>query len=146
EITAVLARILKPTKGDSLYIDVPKSYWAAGDIAAMKKAAWIKGYPDGTFRPQAPITRGELAFILADCFDIKQKGDGFYFSDLGLPGEAFADEAIKALAEKEIASGLPDSTFAPQKPITRGEAAALINKTINYQKSLDDKTASMTYK
>ena len=44
--------------------DVPGNHWAAGAIAWAKQKGLLGGYPDGTFRPEAPVTRAELAAVL----------------------------------------------------------------------------------
>ncbi len=60
-----LAKKLTPTKpAVSPFKDVPTTHWAYGNIVAVRNAGIIKGYPDGTFRPGANVSRAELAALL----------------------------------------------------------------------------------
>lgn len=66
EFAALAARIF-PTGGaqrDRAFPDVPASHWAAEEIGAAEALGWIQGYPDGAFRPDAPITRAEAVAVL----------------------------------------------------------------------------------
>ena len=53
-----------PLTGTSSFADVPQGHWAAGYIEAAHKAGWLRGYPDGRFYPDRPITRAEWASLL----------------------------------------------------------------------------------
>ena len=47
------------------FYDVSQEHWAKDEIAVAQARGYITGYPDGTFRPDVPVSRGELAAILA---------------------------------------------------------------------------------
>ena len=64
ELTAVLVRFLGAAGGQGGFADVSASHWAASAIGAAARAGWIDGYPDGTFRPDQPITRAETMAII----------------------------------------------------------------------------------
>lgn len=113
---------------------VPTLAWAAGptDIsghwAQERIAAWvgqdlIKGYPDGTFRPDRSITRAEFMALVNRSFGYSH-GSGSAFKDVPA-GSWFAGEVAKAVAAG-YAGGYPDGTVRPNNPITRAEAAAMI--------------------
>ena len=66
EAVGLLARAAgtAPLTGTSSFADVPQGHWAAGYIEAAHKAGWLRGYPDGRFYPDRPITRAEWASLL----------------------------------------------------------------------------------
>lgn len=84
----------------------------------------VSGYPDGTFRPEEPATRAELAIMLVKLKNIEPKATKTpSFKDV--PQGHFAYPYIEALAEQKILGGYPDQTFKPEQKITRGELAAI---------------------
>ncbi len=65
EMTKLLSRMVETTySGESGFDDVASDHWAKEEIAALAKMGVLTGYPDGTFRPQQKINRGEAAVIL----------------------------------------------------------------------------------
>jgi hypothetical protein len=65
EFVAIAARLAKAATGTVEFSDVSTSHWAYDEIATAMAYNWLEGYPDGTFRPDAPITRAEAATIVA---------------------------------------------------------------------------------
>ena len=109
------------------YSDVSADDWFNNAVSTMANAGIITGYPDGTFRPNAPITRAEFAAIAAR------------FSDrTDVYGKSFSDVKDSHWAKKYISmaqglgwiTGYPDGTFKPDKSITRAEAMTLINRVL----------------
>ena len=100
--------------------------WYNNPISTMSALGIITGYPDGTFKPNKPITRAEFAAIAAR-FDETQSGKSATFSDVighwaaKEIGIAYANEGIK---------GYPDGTFKPDQNITRAEAMTMINRVL----------------
>jgi hypothetical protein len=99
-------------------------HWSAESIHVFSKLGVVNGYEDGTFKPDAPITRGEFAAIVAKTFNI---GTGelkaAQFNDIN---ESWAKGAILALASNGIINGYEDGTFHPEANITRAEMIAMI--------------------
>ncbi|MNE57171.1 Endo-1,4-beta-xylanase A precursor [compost metagenome] len=98
-------------------------------------AGLITGYTDGSFKPNSPITRQEMAAILSKA--MKYTGKSLNsdpaalakFSDAAsLP--AWSQTAVAEIAAEGIIQGLPDGSFAPQKSATRAEAATMLEKTL----------------
>ena len=85
----------------SSFADANKS-WAAAEIATLTNAGILKGYTDGSFRPNAAITRAEFASIAAR-FD-KLSGGNKTFSDV--PSNHWAYAAITSAAEKGLGQWL----------------------------------------
>jgi hypothetical protein len=93
----------------------------------MEQYGIIKGYPDGSFRPEAPITRAEFASI-ATRFDSLVTGKPNIFSDV--PETHWARECISFAAAKGWIGDCPDGTFKPQNYITRAEVVTLVNRML----------------
>lgn len=88
EFTAIAARFAKAASGSVRFSDVPETHWAYSAIATAAEYGWIVGSGDGTFSPNANITRAEAAAIvnrmlgrLSD-FDAIDAGEGRRFSDV----------------------------------------------------------------
>lgn len=98
----------------------------------LEHNAYIKGYEDGTFRPDATITRAETASML---YGVLEKGNAtadLTFSDL--ENGAWYIPAVTAMTETGIIKGYEDGTFRPNTHITRAEFTAMLMRTNNVQK------------
>ncbi len=70
EMTKLLYRMVeKIYSGGESFADVPGDHWAKEEIAALAQMGVLTGYPDGTFRPDKKINRGEAAVILSRISD-----------------------------------------------------------------------------
>lgn len=120
--------------------DVPQGAWYNAAVATMAKLKIITGYPDGTFQPDAPVTRAEFAAIAAR-FDEKSARTTASFRDIY---GHWAERYISRSAELGWIQGYTDNTFRPDQSITRAEAMALINRVLNRNpESKDDLLRSM---
>jgi len=86
----------------------------------------LSGYPDGTFKPENPMTRAEFATVLCRYLGMETTGTNS-FSDAQ---DHWAAGAIGALADAAIVTGYPDGTFKPDNKLTRAEAVTMINRAI----------------
>ena len=125
EVTTMFARLLtEQIEADKTYSstfsDVPKGYWAANYIGYMQQFGIITGYSDGSFRPDAPVTRAEFAAI-ASRFEKLTEGSKS-FADV--PDTYWAARYIDFAATRGWVTGYSDGTFKPEDPITRAEVAA----------------------
>ena len=132
EVATIFFRLLKDEVRDgafttsNTYSDVAYGKWYNNPISTMSALGIITGYPDGTFKPNKPITRAEFAAIAAR-FDETQSGKSATFSDV--IGHWAAKEIGIAYANEWI-KGYPDGTFKPDQNITRAEAMTLINRVL----------------
>ena len=110
------------------YSDVSRGDWFNNAVSTLSNAGIITGYPDGTFRPNAPITRAEFAAIAARFSDTVYSGKNT-FSDV--PSTHWAARCIALAEHLGWVSGYPDGTFRPDKSITRAEAMTLINRVLD---------------
>lgn len=109
------------------YSDVQADAWHTTAISTLSKMGILAGYEDGTFRPDAAITRAEYAAIAAR-FDKLSTGTKT-FSDV--PTTHWAYDEISSAAEKGWIAGYPDGTFQPENQITRAEAVTLTNAVLD---------------
>lgn len=116
------------------YTDVPNDHFFAQEIALVSEMNLMKGYPDGSFKPAANITRGELATIIHRAAGSIPASGVNHFTDVK-QGE-FYSNAVNFLADLGIANGYPDKTFKPNQFVTREEAAKLI--ALSLQLPLDE--------
>ncbi|MCP1306934.1 immunoglobulin-like domain-containing protein [Paenibacillus tyrfis] len=98
-------------------------HWAKNEIANWQDLDLSEGYPDGTFRPDASITRAEFVALVNRVFRLKDKAS-VDFSDV-MAGDWHYDEFAKARSAGYV-SGYEDGTLRPNVPITRQEAAVVL--------------------
>ena len=146
ETATIFFRLLtEKTRKDNLtkyhsFRDVPQGAWYNAAVATMAKLKIITGYPDGTFQPDAPVTRAEFAAIAAR-FDEKSARTTASFRDIY---GHWAERYMSCSAELGWIRGYTDNTFRPDQSITRAEAMALINRVLNRNpESKDDLLRSM---
>ncbi|MCM3749818.1 S-layer homology domain-containing protein [Paenibacillus pasadenensis] len=112
------------------FSDVSAEAWFAPQVGAAVQAGYVKGFPDGTFRPNKPLNRTEAAVMLAGLVPALLKdGDNPLqpFRDAGLvPG--YGREALGALLSDGYMTGFPNGTVGPVKQLTRAEAVVLLDR------------------
>lgn len=108
------------------FSDVAADAWYCSSVSTLSRMDIIAGYPDGTFRPNAPITRAEFAAI-ATRFD--NNGDKTPVSFTDIIGH-WAEGEITVAANHGWVSGYGDDTFRPQNQITRAETMSLVNRVL----------------
>jgi len=113
----------------NMFPDVGEASWYNNAVSVMNAMGIVNGYPDGTFRPNAPITRAELATIAARfaratwMMPINVRS----FSDVR---GHWAQNDIEYAAAIGWIAGYPDGTYKPDKPITRAEFMTLVNRML----------------
>ncbi|UOF91038.1 S-layer homology domain-containing protein [Fodinisporobacter ferrooxydans] len=140
EMAAMLARILQYTNSAATvtnsYSDVPAAHWAAKSIAAMTAHGMMSGYPDGSFHPDAPITRAEMASLIQRVKKLTPS-QAAAFTDTATN---WAQAAIGAVEQAGIIQGYPDGSFHPEQNLSRAEAVTMINKMLGRGPLEDVKT------
>lgn len=111
----------------STYPDVEESHWAIKEIEFVKSIGLMVGDDRGNFRPDAPITRGEIASIAARYKNLdtsRFNQSSFLDVETGYWGLA----SIEALRQAGMIAGYEDGTYKPNKNVTRAEAVKIINR------------------
>ncbi len=146
EVAAIFYRLMSDKSrnmfmtNENSYSDVAPEDWFNTSVSTMSAASVIKGYENGTFAPNQPITRAEFAAMAAR-FD-----SGIYSGEDKFPdiSEHWAREEINLAAQKGWISGYDDGTFGPDRYITRAEAMCLINRVLGRIPSAEHLLDDMT--
>ena len=114
-----------------IFSDVPSDFWAANSISTVTKANLMKGYSDGTFRPNQPMTREEVAALFNNITD---DGTAAFLSTKfkDITSDRWSALAIESVARKNIISGYGDNTYKPEKYMSRQEFAVVADNYIHY--------------
>ena len=140
EVATIFFRLLTDDVRDenltktNRYSDVAATSWYNTAVSTLSSMGIITGYPDGTFRPNAAITRAEFAAIAAR-FDTNGDKTAAKFSDIATH---WAKDEISIAYNNGWINGYPDGTFGPQRDITRAETMTLVNRVLNRQPETED--------
>lgn len=130
ELAAIVARLTENNNlTDALsYSDVKPDHWASNYIRIVTKHSYFNGFEDGTFHPEAPVTRAELAAVMTRFLKISLTAPTeLHFNDV--KGN-WAASAVEQLYRSNYISGYPDGSYKPQNSIIRSEAVTLINRML----------------
>ncbi|MDF2922830.1 MAG: hypothetical protein K0R57_1744 [Paenibacillaceae bacterium] len=131
EFVAILVRALKITGqgngGEFVYTDMNEDHWAVTYIRLAAASGLIVGYDDGSFRPDQPVSRSEMAVLLTRALHLEQDGDAAQpqFAD-GALIEQWALEPVRLAAQAGLLESAPGSLFRPRDNATRAEAATVV--------------------
>ena len=106
-----------PTASPAEFSDVPQDYWARPFIAALAQRGIVKGFADGTFRPDQPVTRSQYAALIETIFQSQTVQNPIAFKDV-LAG-FWAAPAIDTAVQTGFLKGYPEGVFLPNQPIPR---------------------------
>lgn len=135
EVATIFYRLLKDEVREEIetdvnsFPDVNADDWFNVTVSSLANMNVISGYEDGTFRPNEPITRAELAAMAGrfyEAFDAEYEEGTF----LDVEGDEWFADAIAAAAELGILGGYPDGTVRPNNNITRAETCAIVNRVL----------------
>lgn len=131
-VLAVVLAAVAPAQAAAKLKDI-EFCWAEEAVAALVDEGIIAGYPDGTFRPENPVTRAEFAKMVARAFAIRPMGEP-RFRDIK---DNWATTYITALSEAGVVSGYPDGTFKPERHITRAEMVTMLVRVVKLGDKMD---------
>ena len=106
-----------PTASPAEFSDVPQDFWARPFIAALAQRGIVKGFADGTFRPDQPVTRSQYAALIETIFQSQTVQNPIAFKDV-LAG-FWAAPAIDTAVQTGFLKGYPEGVFLPNQPIPR---------------------------
>lgn len=135
EVAAIFYRLLKDDVRQQHYTlacdypDVPMDSWFRAEVATMTNMGIVKGYPDGSFRPNDPITRAELTAIVSR-FTKPEWSMSLRTAFIDIDGH-WANAEIRSVEDKNWIIGYPDSTFRPDNTITRAETVTIVNRVLH---------------
>ncbi len=143
EVATMFYRLLKKdvreanTTAENAFSDVSADDWYNVPVSSLAKMGLISGYEDGTFQPNAAITRAEFAAIATRSFDdenVTYPDD--LFSDI-TGSEWYANAIARAVAH-DLVGGYPDGTMQPNATITRAESCAIVNRVLDRRPDAND--------
>ena len=135
EVATIFYRLLKDEVREEIetdvnsFPDVNADDWFNVTVSSLANMNAISGYEDGTFRPNEPITRAELAAMAVRFYDTfeAEYEEG---TSLDVDGDEWYADAIAAAEELGIIGGYPDGTVRPEANITRAETCAIVNRVL----------------
>jgi hypothetical protein len=138
EFAALVVRSLGLAEAQSAasFTDVSSGKWYASAVETAAAAGLVKGYTDGSFRPEATISRQELAVMLQRAMAYTGQTQGASdtaakFAD-ALSIAAWAKPAVSGAVDAAIVEGLPDGRFAPEQQATRAEAVVMLQRMLKH--------------
>ncbi|NIK78067.1 hypothetical protein FHS15_003205 [Paenibacillus castaneae] len=107
--------------------------WARKAISQAVQAGIVKGYGDGSFRPNAKVSRAEMVMMLANALGIVQdsRASTSFADDADIP--VWAKAAVEAAVESGIVKGRSNNRFAPKDTATRAEAVTVLLKALEFK-------------
>lgn len=111
------------------FADIKSTDWYYGEIAKAIEAGYLKGYTDGTIKPNNEISRQEVAMVIANIMRLEMAESSLEIGKLkdSKDIQAWSKGAIGAVLEKGYMKGYPDQTFKTGNPITRAEATVALS-------------------
>ncbi len=119
-----------PVLAQATFPDVPSSYWASGFIQGLVSRGIIAGFPDGSFRPEEPVTRAQFAAIIRKAFNKTPIRNPVQFTDI--PAGFWAADAIQAAYTTGFLAGYPGNTFRPSENIPRAQVLVSLANGLSY--------------
>lgn len=110
------------------FSDIAPESWYNNAVSTLSNMGIINGYEDGTFKPNASITRAEFTAIATRFFDYEAEYDGA-FNDVS--ARAWYADYVQAAVDMGLVDGYPDGGFHPNSNITRAEAVTIVNRVLN---------------
>ncbi|WP_024546903.1 S-layer homology domain-containing protein [Picosynechococcus sp. NKBG15041c] len=124
--------------------DVSSNYWAAGFINELVNRGVIAGFPDGSFRPDAPVTRAQFAAMVQKALPKSTNRNAIAFGDV--PSSYWAFTAINNAYEMGFLSGYPGQVFRPEQNIPREQVLVALANGLNYTPRNDTNTTLGYYR
>lgn len=117
QVEFVAAKVDRPPGLAVAFTDVPPGYWAKIYIEALSAKGVIAGFPDGTYKPDEPVTRAQFAAIINKAFVPQSKREAINFRDVSQ--NFWGYQAIQTSYKGGYLAGYPNRIFKPQQEIPR---------------------------
>ena len=134
EVATIFFRLLTDEARDKFwtetnsYSDVAETAWYNNAISTLSRMGILGGYEDGTFRPNASITRAEFAKIAVSFFEYEDISAENIFTDVA--AGSWYENFVAVAAKLGLIEGYAGNVYRPNESITRAEACTIINRTL----------------
>ncbi|WP_424767687.1 S-layer homology domain-containing protein [Paenibacillus sp. sgz302251] len=140
EFAALLVRSLglKANASAAAFQDVRSSDWFAGAVGAAVEAKLVAGFNDNSFKPNAPITREQMAVMVSNAIRAAGKTADASASDAlskfndQASISSWAQAAVAQAVEANIITGMTDATFVPSANASRAQAVVMLKRLLQY--------------
>src|SRR5690606_20785597 len=105
-----------------------QGHWAEYPVTILSAKGIVGGFPDGTFRPQEPVTRAQFVAMLAAAADLPLPPATVPQVFADVPPEHWAFQVVTAAWEAGIVQGMNDNRFLPDDPLTRAQLAVWLDR------------------
>lgn len=120
------------------------NHWARPFVEALAEAKIVNGFPDGTFKPNQPVTRAEFATLVQAAFRSQDIRESRKFNDV--PNRYWASPAIEKAYSSGFMSGYPNNMFRPQEQIPRVQALVSLANGLNLKNNSDTQSILNVYR
>ncbi|WP_223637272.1 S-layer homology domain-containing protein [Planococcus sp. 4-30] len=138
----MFSSFLSPAKAIVLFDDVFANHPFAFEIAYLYEEGIINGYPDGTFRPDDPVTRAHAVAMIGRALNLDDTPRSTGFRDV--PASHRFSGYIASAAEEEIIYGFANNYFRPDWTVTRGQTAAILDRAFYFPEAPDNNFRDMS--
>lgn len=142
-LAPVVAPLVAPAPAvaqSNSFPDVPQGYWAKEFIEELTERNIINGFPDGTFRPDAPVTRAQFSSLISGAFSKSETRSSINFVDVS--SNYWARSSIDKSYKTGFLSGYPGNIFRPEQNIPREQVIVSLANGLNYTTGAVDSTLS----
>ncbi|MBD2345071.1 S-layer homology domain-containing protein [Anabaena subtropica] len=122
--------VASPSLAQTTFYDVSSNYWAAQFIQQLSQRGVIAGFPDGSFRPEEPVTRAQFAAMVNKAFQKTPQRQAIGFVDV--PSNYWASSAIQQAYTIGFLSGYPGNRFEPNQAIPRQQVLVSLANGLQY--------------
>ena len=117
-----------------VFSDVPADFWAGAAIDALAAKGIVDGFPNGTFEPNAAVTRAEFVKMLLLTVGGKPGTGVTSFTDV--PFSTWYAPYVSAAVQMEIVDGTSPTTFSPNATLTREEMAVMLARALQLSRTV----------
>ncbi len=130
--------IAAPSLAQTAFSDVQTNYWASDFIQQLSQRGVIAGFPDGSFRPEDPVTRAQFAAMINKAFQKPAVRQPVNFNDV--PGNYWGASAIQQAYTIGFLAGYPGNNFRPNENIPRQQVLVSLANGLGYTATADTNT------
>lgn len=129
----IIVQIPAQAQAQVSFSDVSSDYWARSFIQDLANRGILSGFPDGTFRPNDPVTRAQFAAMVRQAFRRSPVRSAVTFMDV--PADYWAAPAIREAYTTGFLSGYPEGVFRPDENIPRAQVLVSLSNGLGYNAS-----------